>query len=358
MLNEGESHENSSVHQQLRVLQGTIEIANQMQTIAHGLSKINVKAHTLNYYPSYLNYSSEFEIEAGDWKDFNQPLLMKEHIEHSIIPNFDMFHFHFLHTLLPNFNDLPIIKAHQKPMLFHHWGSDVRTLNKALEINPYAKAKVSDPHYIESNLRQISTYIPYCIVADHELLRYVEDYYEKIYMIPTSVDIAKYPFIKQQQKKPFIVHAPTNYQIKGSNDIINAITRLQAEFDFDFQLITGTSHHKAKKIYEQADIIIDQLHIGTYGLLAVECMALGKPTICHISDYMKEHYPDDLPIISANPNTIYQVLRNTLQNQDQLPSISVQSRNYAMKHHDHMKNSQKLLQVYKEILSKNERGAS
>ncbi|WP_413379732.1 glycosyltransferase [Alkalihalobacillus sp. 1P02AB] len=343
-----------SVNAPLLLLQGTIEIANQMYTLSKGLSHTEVIPSTLNYYPSYLNYSSEFEIEGGTWKDFNKIDLLKEHIQNTIIPSFDIFHFHFSTSLMPDYSDLNIINHHKKPILMNHWGSDVRDLNKALEINPYAKAKVKNSTYIERTLKKLSQHIRYCIVADHELLRYVEDYYEHTFMLPTSVDLSNYQVLDQKNKKPLIVHAPTNYEVKGSPYIINAITKLQSEFEFDFQLITGTSHEEAKRIYQQADLIIDQLHIGSYGLFAVECMALGKPVICHISDYMKEHYPQELPIISANPDTIYETIRELLKNQDQLKELAKCSRQYANLYHDHLKNSCKLLDIYKKILIQND----
>ncbi|GAF63764.1 putative glycosyltransferase [Bacillus sp. TS-2] len=334
----------------IQLLQGTIEIANQMYTISKGFQETNVQPSTINYYPTYLNYSSQYEL-VGKWKDFSNLDVLKKYIQNELIPHFDIFHFHFSTSLLPNHSDLELINQTNKPIFMHHWGSDIRDLSKALEINPYAKAKVTDPSYIEETLKDLSKNIRHCIVADHELRRYVKDYYENVYMIPTSVDLNMYKVLEHENHKPLIVHAPTNYEIKGSQTIINTISKLQSEFDFNFKLITGMSHEEAKSLYQQADIIVDQIHVGCYGLFAVECMALGKPVVCHISDYMLDHYPEDLPIISANPDTIYMKLKKLLQNQDEWKEIAKKSRQYAIKYHDHIKNGLKLLNIYQDVLS-------
>ena len=67
------------------------------------------------------------------------------------------------------------------------------------------------------------------------------------------------------------------------------------------------SNKEARKRYETADILIDQLLAGWYGGLAVELMALGKPVICYIREddlkYIPKEMRDELPIINAN--TLY-----------------------------------------------------
>ncbi|WHF46655.1 glycosyltransferase [Bacillus licheniformis] len=104
-------------------------------------------------------------------------------------------------------------------------------------------------------------------------------------------------------------------------------------------------------MYQKADLIIDQLHIGSYGLFAVESMAMGKPVICWISDFMKDHYPSELPLIRANPANITEVIESVLKNRDMLPEIGQKGRKYAEVHHDMVKNSKKTLAVYQSLLS-------
>lgn len=335
----------------LRVMQGTIEIANQMNTLSDALSKIGVYSKTLNYYPYYLNYQSDYEWSLLGFR--SSPLLNQQQkkLAEQFLPQFDLFHFHFGTSMTFDYSDLPLYIKYEKPVIMQHWGSDIRLLSKAMENNPYSLVKNQNENQIHYMLTSLSDSIKHCIVPDMELYQYVKDYYENVFVIPSMINLDSYVPIKRNQRsqKPLIVHAPTSPYIKGTQYILKAIDTLKKQYHFDFRLIQGMSHQEAMKIYQEADLIIDQLHIGSYGLLAVEAMAMGKPVICWISDFMKENYPNDLPIISANPDTITKVLESILKNQDQLQEIGIKGRKYAEAYHDMNKNSLKVLEIYQSL---------
>ncbi|UNL86694.1 glycosyltransferase [Priestia koreensis] len=337
-------------NEDLRVLQGSIEIANQMHTLAKGLHYHDVYAKTLNYYPYYLGYTSDYTWSLLDQK--NTPSLNEKlrKLSQELCDQFDLFHFHFGTCLTWDASDIPILKNDNKKLLMHHWGSDARIGSLAKQTNPYVVVKNQDETGIRRNLARLGHSFQHCIVPDMELAQYVKDYYEHVHILPSSIDLTHYGLVEpKQNNKPLIVHAPTSPLVKGTSYITKAIEHLKLTYDFDFELIQGKSHEEAKKMYERADLIIDQLHIGSYGLLAVECMAMGKPVICWISDYMKEHYPDSLPIISANPDTITEIIKQCLENQDGLMGIGKQGRIYVEEHHDMIKNSATLLDLYTRI---------
>jgi len=105
-------------------------------------------------------------------------------------------------------------------------------------------------------------------------------------------------------------------------------------------------HHEAKKIYRTADIIIDSILGGAHGLFALEAMALGKPVVAWICDYMREHYPKELPIVSANPETLQPVLERLLGDPDWRSELGKRGRRYVETHHDMNIVGQKLLTLY------------
>ncbi|MFB5660864.1 glycosyltransferase [Alteribacillus sp. HJP-4] len=333
-----------------KILHGTMEIANQMNTISKGLTHKGYVCETLTYYAFYLGYQSDYLWDLS--KEKNKQELPSDLLKVSkeFMKHIDIFHFHFGTSFTQNNSDLQMLKACKKTMLMHHWGSDVRILSKALKVNPFAKAKTTNEAMIKRKLQFLSQYIPCCIVADQEVYQYVKEYYKKVFIVPLMVDLDNYkPVIQAENPKIKIVHAPTSPEVKGTTYVLKAINNLQKSYDIDFQLIQGKSHQEAKKMYQTADIVIDQLHIGSYGLLAVETMAMGKPVVCWISDYMKNHYPADLPIISANPDTIEEKLKELLNNRDMLSSLGMKSRQYAETHHDMHKNSQQMLEIYQSL---------
>lgn len=265
-----------------------------------------------------------------------------------LLDQFDLFHFHFAKTLTPDFSDLPVLKQKGKKMVAHFWGSEARIASIAARLNPYVKVKVQNEKFIINRLETIAKYINHAIVGDHEMAEYVKDYFRFVHIIPQVIDLDKYkppeqPVINEKFK---IVHAPTNAESKGTKYILAAIENLSEKYDFDFELIQGLPHEEAKKKYAAADLVIDAIHCGCYGLLAIECMALGKPVICWISDFMKDKYPEGLPIISANPDTIEEQIEWALTNREALPELGERGRSYCEKHLDMNKVVHQFVELY------------
>ena len=67
---------------------------------------------------------------------------------------------------------------------------------------------------------------------------------------------------------------------KGSEHVIAAVEGLDA----DLYLVEGLRHDEAFDRYRAADIVVDQLNAGWYGLFAIEAMALGKPVVTFLHD--------------------------------------------------------------------------
>jgi len=338
-----------STAKNLRVIHGTIEIANQMYTMTEGLKNIGISAKTLNYYPNYLGYKSDYVFNINLFKDINEANTETKKLASKIIGENDIFHFHFGTTLTLDYSDLKLLKELNKKVIMQYWGSDVRMYSKAAKMNPYVRVKDINEENIKRRLEVISNYIPSCIV-DYELAEYVREYHSNVNYTTVAIDLKKYNFIKEtHNKKLLIVHAPTSPEIKGTTYILKAIEELKEKYDFDFKLVQGMVHEEATKIYEQADLIIDQILIGSHGVFAVEAMAMGKPVICWISDFMKEKYPKELPIISANPNNIKEKIEYAIKNKDMLKDIGIKSRLYAEKYHDMNPICQNMLAIYNNL---------
>ena len=331
----------------LRVIHGTMEIANQMYTMTEGLKKLGVNAKTLNYYPNYLGYKSDMELNVNLFKDINKANRETKKLATKIISQNDVFHFHFGTSLTLDYSDLPLLKELGKKVVMQYWGSDVRLYSKAVKLNPYAKVKDMNEEGIKRKLEYISKFIPNCIV-DYELAEYVKDFHSNIHYTRAAIDLSKYKFIEStSNKRLLIVHAPTAPEYKGTPYILKAIQELKTKYDFDFKLIQGMSHDDAIKIYEKADVIIDQLLAGIYGLFAIESMAMGKPVISFISDFFREKYGGNMPIISANINNIKEKLEYIIKNKDMLKEIGAKSREYVEKTHDVNIISENMLGIYK-----------
>ncbi len=128
------------------------------------------------------------------------------------------------------------------------------------------------------------------------------------------IDVDQWPLLQTPgRSRPLLLHAPSHRGAKGTRYILQAVDRLKAAgLQFDFILVEGITQSEARKLYEQADIAVDQLLAGWYGGFAVEMMALGKPVICYIRQddlhFIPEAMRESLPVVNAHPGTIESVL--------------------------------------------------
>ena len=106
-----------------------------------------------------------------------------------------------------------------------------------------------------------------------------------------------------------ILHAPSSRRRKGTEHVIAAVEGLDA----DLEIVEGLHHDEAFERFRNADIVVDQLNAGWYGLFAIECMALGKPVVTYLHDEAvrrtEEAFGTTVPIVSATAETLREQLR-------------------------------------------------
>ncbi|MEK9773222.1 MAG: glycosyltransferase family 1 protein, partial [Opitutae bacterium] len=148
-----------------------------------------------------------------------------------------------------------------------------------------------------------------------------------------------------------IGHAPSNRQVKGTQEILDVIKQLKINFEerFEFVLIENVDHEDAMRLYDSIDILIDQIYVGWYGGLAVEAMALGKPVLCYIREsdlrFIPQEMAQDLPVINVESNTLLTVLSSMIEMpREQLLELGRRSRSYVEKWHCPTKVVQQLIE--------------
>jgi hypothetical protein len=152
----------------------------------------------------------------------------------------------------------------------------------------------------------------------------------------------------RHDKKPGTVtvyHGVGNYKtrtkngknVKGTQAVINAIERLQAEgIDIELYFVDNIPSRDNRFVQVQADIIVDQLNYGRYGALAREGMMLGKPVVGRVNKIEHDGSPataciQETPIVHADENTVLDVLRDLALNSAKRAEIGRASREHAIK---------------------------
>ena len=318
----------------LRVLQGTMDFTPRIRGLSEALRRRGIFSRSLNYAPVNAETRSDYELAVNRMKKGNEIVNATSEAAGRLISQFDVFHFHYGYTLTFDRNDLPALKDLGKKVFMQYWGQEVRLKSKGLSMCPEYMAGTDYDEKIMRRLESVSAFIPHCIVCDEEIYEYVKDFFEDVHIIRPMIDLKRYrPLNRTRRKNTFvIVHAISPN--KGSKEISRAVEALQNDYSIDYKMIRGIPHEKAMEIYQDADLIIDQILSGSYGKLAIEAMALGKPVICGISDFMREKYPAELPVLSARPDSIKQTIEFVLKNREMLPELGKKGRAYVEKYHD------------------------
>lgn len=322
-----------------------------MINLCRALRSKGINATACHFYGNRFNFESDVCLNLGNVPKSSREKKMKQYLNKAI-NQYDIFHFHFGSTFLPDKSDLEILKKAGKKMVVHHRGSDARLLSSAKKKNPFVRVKPEwTEEKIRDNLTKLSKYVDHAIALDYEIQSYISDYYQNTHVIPHIVDIASLqPNYPKGNKKPLIVHAPTKRQLKGTEFILEAVEQLQNDgTSFDFQLIEGMDHQETMNLIAKADIVIDQLRIGSPGFLSTEAMALGKPIICYIREDLVDEYPDDFPIVNANPDTITDVLSDLINQPAKWKELGVKGRAYVKQYHSATNVVNQYISLYKEL---------
>jgi glycosyltransferase involved in cell wall biosynthesis len=240
-----------------------------------------------------------------------------------LLPRTDVFHFVFGLTLVPQSLQFPILKALGKRSVMQYLGSDIR--GKTPEQLAYGRKAGAQ------------------IIGSYDAIRWVPE----AEVIPPGIDLARIvPSAPSGRERPLIVHAPSHRGRKGTEHVLAACEGLDA----DLELVEGLHHDEAFERYRAADIVVDQLNAGWYGLFAIEAMALGKPVVTFLHDeavrLTEEAFGIEVPIVSATKETLRERLRGLVASAEERRRIGAASRAYVERVHDVERATDRLLAVY------------
>ena len=329
----------------MKILHGITEVAGQGINSVIGLRSRNVKADMVVYRSNRSGYQKGYDLHIGKRKWlFPFDLMKMVAFFFFAIIKYDCFHFHFDRTLLPKSIDLPILKCLKKKIFMEFHGTELRGVLVEHQNEVFQAPARSEAH--KKLIKKLISYATGIILHDEELRKYVP-YNVPIYIVPLRVEIdtlrPNYSS-KPENERLVVVHAPSKRNVKGTKYILEGIEQFKEKIEFI--LIENMKREEAWKIYERADIIIDQLVLGIYGVLSIEAMAFGKPVIANLSDDMKVAYPEELPVVNANIHDWKEKLQELIQNDNLRHELGVKGRAYVETYHNRMKNAELLKRIY------------
>ena len=340
----------------LSVLHLPFETAGQAGIQAAALRECGIDARTL--FPAHrFAYAAapDYPCPAGPrgWSDLVRVLRAIQ-----VTGRFDVYHYHYGASLLPwqlNFLDARINRKLGKAVVAEFWGSDVRVPSIERERNPWYLNgyQESDERSLTVLRRWADITDGHAIIADESYVAAAGRFFSHLHRAPLAIDVLAVPpaYPSCEVTEPVVVHIPSHLDVKGTPLIRQAVEKLQQRgLRFDYREVTGVSHAEAQRQCAEADLVIDQLRLGSHGMFAVEAMALGKPVITYIMPELESTYPEGFPIINASPATIVTVLEEWITAQGAVrEQRGRQSRLYAERNHDCRIVASALIEAYRKL---------
>ena len=254
----------------------------------------------------------------------------------------DVFIFYGGASFLPRGLDLVLFRLFGKTTIFYYMGNDVQGYEVSIRKYKYTNMKYyftshkKGLRYDKRILNRLSTHSKY---ASHQIVC-APCYSEFVHgstLLPLVINVDDYDAADSTTDSLItILHAPTDRLAKGTCYFETAVNRLIDEgYPIRKIIAEGLSHSDLKEAYKSCDIFVDQLITGWYGTASIEAMAFGKPVVCFLRESYREYcdYYDAIPIINADPETIYSILEDLICSPAKLKDAALASRSFVEEYH-------------------------
>ena len=309
---------------------------------------LNVNASSLVFNTYHI--SSNFDVVLSDIQarvidERGEDLyLMRWMILIWAIANYDFFHLYNDRGIIepaggygsPRFGislrEMEIYRAANKRLYTYAYGADHRLRQKTLTLGKWTFcSECPDPGAfcvcddvgggeMLGVIREHST----AVIAHGLAMKIIPGARNIPYM---AVDVSKLRPKLPRRVNPdqFVIgHFPNHGYFKGSKYLEAAIVKLRAEgHNIELMQLGGKPNEEILEAMGAIDVLVDQLVSGSFGLTAIEGMALGCPVICYLHDGIAIAEPDACPVIPANPDTITDVLRDLMSDPERLSQARV-----------------------------------
>jgi glycosyltransferase involved in cell wall biosynthesis len=345
----------------VKVLHAAAEIAGQASILCRALRDRGIDATALAYNAQYPAYPTDILL-PHDGKPPVSRLLgyLGTALRHT--GRYDLIHVHFGRSLVPPWNlDLPVHRLLGTPLVFHFHGCDVRRRAMMLERHPgQAACTECDPFCIPERQRRViaqsARYGASTYVSTPDLLESVPHAEH----LPVALDVSAWRDAKASaagrargDERIVVLHVPTNRLIKGTRWIEQGVLEAHAHDPrIEWRLLEGAAWSDVRLAMLDADVIVDQVFLGWYGLVAVEAMALGKPVVGFIRpDFEPLARSLGLPLVRTTKERVAAAVLELARDRARRSELGARGVDYALRVHDAPVLAGRLAARYESVLA-------
>ena len=310
---------------QLRVVHCPVNFAGIGWTNVQALRRKGVDARLVvfNTQPAHPEADENLHLPRGPaWR--RQAVQLRALAK--LLPSTDVFHFYFGLTLVPKRIQFPILKAVRKKSVFHFVGSDIRGKSP----DELAYGRLADAQ----------------IVGSYDAARWIPE----AEVVPPGIDLSAIEPVPPRADGPVrVAHAALSRRRKGTELVVAACDELGLELD----VIENVRHDEVGLRLARADIVVDQLNSGWYGLFAIEAMAHAKPVVGYIHDEAATRtaaaFGVEVPILRTTKETLATDLRTLAGSDEERRLRGAAGRAYVERVHDADRMADRLIDIYSRL---------
>lgn len=224
-------------------------------------------------------------------------------------------------------------------VVFH--GSDARDPQRSIELNEHSFFTEADPEWTrrlgeqaKRNRAAVASAGLPTFVTTPDMLEHVEG--SRLLPITLSLDGWASEDTPLDRPVPRVLHRPSASATatKGTRHIDSALEALERRGRIEIVRSGVVSHDAMPALLHSADIVIDQIQTGAYGVIAIEAMAAGRVVISGVSEHTRRVMGDEVPLRDANPDTLRSVLDDVLDDRDRAREIATNGPEFVRRWHD------------------------
>jgi len=135
--------------------------------------------------------------------------------------------------------------------------------------------------------------------------------------------------------KPTVLHLPSNGLLKGSHLVDPVLNQLSEKGLIHYLRPDHVAPDRVAELIWSADIVVEQVVLGLYSVMAIQSMAAGRLTIAHVPEHVRAKIPvPGIPLVDASSENLAETILNVISNASDYENLASQGPAFVTALHD------------------------
>jgi glycosyltransferase involved in cell wall biosynthesis len=338
-------------HGRLRILHAGSDICGVPAALARAQRQLGHDARAMRYAASPFGFDGDLNVAYDSTRSGADRMSVRLRTLARTAPRYDVFHLHAFDSLLPRLLDAPLLRAIGRTVVVHFHGCDIKQTAAATspqEVHCSHCEVRADCSLADQTRRKrmAERFADHIVVSTPDLLAAVPT----ARWIPNPVDLGRWPPAVSSAPRNgafTVAHIPSDPVLKGTRFVVAAVEELQRRgYPVRLRLATNVPHSDMPRMYRDADLYIDQLNFGWYGVAATEAMAMRRPVAAFLFPWVARDFGEP-PVIRVDRSSLTDVLAWVMERPALLAVAADSGFEYVQRVHDPRHVAEQLIELYR-----------